>query len=381
MKRNTSLVGNTTKYGLIVDELRDGIASGRLQPGEQLPSESRMLERFSVAKNTLEKAYVILEQEGLIRRERGRGIFVRPVEKSDRKETGFIGYLDLWPEYTGHSPYMLQVLKGMRQAAGQANKNLVLIDSPQTFTQWNDLDGLLLCDIDKIERRQLRQLIPGNLPVVNLLFDDPVFPSVTADDSAGGRLLVEHLISLGHQQIGFLGYHRQAPISLRYQGYRETMLRNGLEPLAEWLKVPDESLAGSYCRAGYFTMQSWLAEGFDTSKCTALLTHNDQVAYGAIRALQEAGLSVPGDISIAGFDGVPHAVLDGVNDEYWQPLPLTTVHIPLFDIASTALQVLLNNDSRALSTGNPLVLPVGLQKGESSDVKPGILRSYDAVGV
>lgn len=384
MREDSLLTGNITKYALIASELRDEIVRGQMAPDEQLPPFPKMLERFGVAKHTLERAYALLEQEGLIRREQGRGIFVQPLdqgagpEKTRKKETGFIGYLDLWPQYNSHSPYALQLQKGMRQAASEANKHLVLIDSPETFVQWDDLDGLLLSDGGKIERHHLRRLIPENLRVVNLLFDDPVFPSVIADDAMGSRLLVEHLISLGHEKIGFLGFYRSAPVTVRYQAYRETMLRNRIEPLPQWLRFPDGAYVGSFCKAGHFGMQSWLAEGFLASGCTAVITQNDQMAFGIIRALQEADISVPGDVSIAGFDGVPHIVLDGWNDDYWQPLQLTTIKVPLAEIAAVALNALLGGEGQLPAVGNPLSLPVELQKGESSSA---VIDSCEAVCV
>ena len=99
-----------------------------------------------------------------------------------------------------------------------------------------------------------------------------------------------------------------------------------------------------------------------------------------MRALQEADIPVPGDISIAGFDGVPHAVLDGWNDEYWQPLQLTTIKVPVAEIASVSLKGLLG-DGQLSPAGNPISLPVELLEGESCGAKSEILRSYDAVSV
>ena len=371
--------GKKTKYALIAEALKADIAGGKLQPDDQLPSFAEMTERFGVAKHTIERAHAILEQEGLIRREQGKGIFVQPPVQKNK--TGLVGYLDLWPHYSSHSPYMVQLQKGMRQAASQAGKHLVLIDSPQSFANWDNLEGLLLCEMGKINRQELRRMIPANLPVMNLLYNDPVFPSVQADDAAGGRLLTEHLLELGHRRIGYLGFYNGPPIHLRYQAHRETLLRNGIEPVESWSRLPEASLTGSYCKAGYFTMRQWLKEGFGDSGCTAILAQNDQTAFGIIRALQEADIDVPHGVSVAGFDGVPNAALDGVSDEYWQPLQLTTVKVPLFDIATIALKVLLGKTTQTPQVGRPIVLPVELKEGESCIAVSDVFRSYDAVHV
>jgi DNA-binding LacI/PurR family transcriptional regulator len=257
----------------------------------------------------------------------------------------------------------------------------VLIDLPQSFANWDNLEGLLLCEMGKINRQELRRMIPADLPVMNLLYNDPVFPSVQADDAAGGRLLTEHLLELGHRRIGYLGFYHHPPVHLRYQAYRETLLRKDIEPVESWSRLPEASLAGSYCKAGYLTMRQWLKEGFKDSGCTAILAQNDQTAFGIIRALQEVDIEVPGEVSVAGFDGVPNAALDGVSDEYWQPLQLTSIQVPLFDIAAIALKVLLGKAAQAPQVGRPIILSVELKEGESCTAVSDVSWSYDAVRV
>ncbi len=133
-------------------------------------------------------------------------------------------------------------------------------------------------------------------------------PSVVIDQRAGGRLLGEYLLALGHRRIveitGPLNWHGA---QARHDGVCEALAQGGVVPLAvragDW--SPD---------CGYQLTRALLAEGVGF---TALVAGNDHVALGAMRALREHGLRVPEDVSVVGFDNLPESA-------YYEP-PLTTV--------------------------------------------------------
>jgi DNA-binding LacI/PurR family transcriptional regulator len=133
-------------------------------------------------------------------------------------------------------------------------------------------------------------------------------PSVVIDQRRGAELATRHLIDLGHQAIceisGPLSWH---DAKLRHQGWLETLQASGLRPGA--------SLEGDWTAAGGYAAARRLLAG--NVEFSALIAGNDQMALGAMRALRERGLEVPGDVSVVGFDDIPEAV-------YFEP-PLTTV--------------------------------------------------------
>lgn len=133
-------------------------------------------------------------------------------------------------------------------------------------------------------------------------------PSVVIDQGHGTRLVTQHLIDLGHRRIceisGPLNWYGAAA---RHEQWLHTLQRAGLAPIA--------SMEGDWStRSGYESAKQLLEAGTDF---TALVVANDLMALGAMRALREAGLRVPEDVSVVGFDNMPQT-------EYFEP-PLTTI--------------------------------------------------------
>lgn len=146
------------------------------------------------------------------------------------------------------------------------------------------------------------------------------------DNRAGVSLAVRHLYDLGHQRIGFIsGPLDHADAEQRLQGYQMELKQLRIRCDAKLVVDGDFSEPGGY-RATQQLIQS--GAGF-----TALIAANDQMAYGARLALHRAGLRVPEDVSLVGFDDLPHSA-------YMLP-PLTTVRQPIYELgASTARAVL-----------------------------------------
>lgn len=149
---------------------------------------------------------------------------------------------------------------------------------------------------------------------------------VTIDNLEASRQATQHLIELGHRRIGFVtGPSNLTTTSLRLQGYREAIIRAGIEP--------DEALIAP----GNFDLESgraaaeYLAEL--PSPPTAVFSANDETAIGCLAALRERGIEVPRDMSLVGFDDLK--LLQGINP------PLTTVQVPLYELGATAMRQLL----------------------------------------
>jgi DNA-binding LacI/PurR family transcriptional regulator len=124
--------------------------------------------------------------------------------------------------------------------------------------------------------------------------------SIAGDDSVGGRLATQHLIDLGHSHIAHLT-GGGGPAANRRRAYVETMTEAGLQPVLEGFEGPDGSTgeADGYRAAGLL-----LDEHPET---TAIFAANDVMALGAMGALRERGCSIPGDVSIVGYDNSPLA--------------------------------------------------------------------------
>ena len=137
---------------------------------------------------------------------------------------------------------------------------------------------------------------------------DAKTPSVVIDQAYGSRLVTQHLIDCEHRHIAEISgpmYWHDA--IARHKSWLATLERNGL--------AAGESIEGDWtAESGYQAARMLLKRN---STFTAIVAGNDQMALGAMRALREQGLNIPGDVSIVGFDDIPEAA-------YFEP-PLTTV--------------------------------------------------------
>jgi len=156
----------------------------------------------------------------------------------------------------------------------------------------------------------------------------PRASSVAVDDRHMGRLVAEELLSCGHRNIAIFGSNPVAgdSLAMRFQGFCDAFADRGL--------TYDRSLYRE-CRfsyeSGYEMARAFFVERPET---TALFAMSDTVAVGAIRALRDIGKSVPGDVSVIGFDGVDIG-------RYTLPR-LTTVEQPVDEIARRSVNLLLD---------------------------------------
>lgn len=152
-------------------------------------------------------------------------------------------------------------------------------------------------------------------------------PAVGIDERAGGSAIGEHLVSLGHRGIGFIrGPAEHQSAALRYGGFRGALRDAGVhgEP---WVAIGDFTF-----KSGVEAADRMLR---DKASVTALACANDDMAAGAMFALHRAGLDIPGQISVTGFDDTPMSQI------IWPPL--TTVRQPIKDFAERAVQKLVGN--------------------------------------
>jgi len=166
--------------------------------------------------------------------------------------------------------------------------------------------------------------------------------SVFVDHHRCSRQMVEHLLAQGHRTIAFVAGGEGSPTGdSRLAGYREALKDAGI--------TPDESLIvrGSWStESGYEAGCALLKQRRDM---TCILAANDDMAIGVTKAMTDHGFQVPADISVAGFD-------DSIIGRYFTPT-LTTVHIPMDEMISDAVQILLSPHS------DPENAPLTLHEG------------------
>jgi alanine racemase len=174
----------------------------------------------------------------------------------------------------------------------------------------------------ELYRMLLRRQIP--LVFVNGWVEGLGVPAVSSDEHLAATVAVEHLAQLGHRRIGFLtGSPVYVPVIRRLAGYRAAVARLGLDDDPALRTTTVFSVAG-----GRIGTEQLLDAG-----ATAVVAASDVMALGAVQAVRERGLTVPGDVSVVGYDDTDLMA-------YTDP-PLTTVRQPVEAVAAHAVQVLL----------------------------------------
>ncbi|MEN8172467.1 MAG: LacI family DNA-binding transcriptional regulator [Chloroflexota bacterium] len=192
------------------------------------------------------------------------------------------------------------------------------------------VDGLLVLNPHDDDRyRHLLPLIQGGLPVVYLK-NSPKgerVSSVCFDDQNGSYQAARYLMELGHTAIATItGPENEECSQDRLDGYRQLLLEKGIN-LDPALIVKGDWSAESGGKA----VQKLLSSEIPFS---SVFAHNDQMAVGAIRALRNVGMHVPGDISVIGYDDIPLA-------SYFDP-PLTTIRQPMNKFGRHGAQLLID---------------------------------------
>jgi LacI family transcriptional regulator len=192
------------------------------------------------------------------------------------------------------------------------------------------MDGLVLVAPVSSRAHLERAAIAVPTVVVGRHGSSPLYDTVVNDDIEGAALVVGHLVGLGHRRIAHVEHHETDPTRLaempnarRADGYRQAMRAHGLE---RWIDVVSTSYTQE---GGYRGAMELLDRPYPP---TAVFAGADVVAMGVLEAVAEAGLSVPDDISVAGYDNTTFAAFG--------PVSLTSVDQAGNEIGRTAARLL-----------------------------------------
>jgi DNA-binding LacI/PurR family transcriptional regulator len=262
------------------------------------------------------------------------------------------GLIDL--VFTGPlNPWAVEIINGAEKATAAAGHRLTIsiLDGKAASDEWlarvsaSRTNGIILglAELPSAYRARLNAL---NVPMV--IVDpvgqpDPHIPSVGAANWAGGYTATEFLVKLGHRRIGTITGRPSLPCSqARVHGYLAALEHAGL--------TADPALV----RTGDFTFEAALTAATamlaPADRPTAIFAGNDFEAMGVYEAARRAGLRIPEDLSVVGFDDLPMSA--------WVAPPLTTVAQPLAQMAATAAQMVLQPSPDA--AGNRVELATSL---------------------
>jgi LacI family transcriptional regulator len=263
-------------------------------------------------------------------------------------------------------PFFQEVLVGLKRRLGTSGYDLLLLANEISGNAFGTtsylqrcrhhrVDGVVLMGAQASEpdvQKLARSIIPCVAVDLELVGRHTGF--VISDNTRGAGLAIDHLHKLGHERIATITGPTEMRVGMdRLVGYREALERLGLRYRDEYVRDGD-----FYFESGSAAMQELLSL---PEPPTAVFAASDLMAAGAIRAIEQAGLEVPADIAVVGFDDIQLAAM-------MQPA-LTTIRQDKLGLGSAAAEALLRMIDLDGAPPPGIVLPVELVVRASSGGK------------
>jgi len=245
-----------------------------------------------------------------------------------------------------HGEFFSEVMRGIDDVAQSAGYYLLISSSHYSLEETEAalrvlrgrVDGMLVMTTH-VDAPSMMQTHAPDVPVVfmNSAMGETGYDAFDIANRAGAREAVRHLADQGHRRIAAItGPVDSSDVRERLEGFRDALEESGLNPDKAPLITGDFTQASGYSAGKEILALDPLPE--------AVFACNDYMAIGAMAALQEAGLGIPGDVAVAGFDDISSA-------RYANP-SLSTVRVPVYDLgrqAATRLLERLEEKSEATS--------------------------------
>lgn len=287
-------------YAQLAQSIKNKIIAGEMPYGYKLPSEGEIAEKYNMSRMTVRAALSMLVNEKHIEKLQGKGSFVC----YNVNERNYQGSIDLLLNVT-YSIFSSFYIMGVSEVLAQQNYRLNIHDTRDSqqdmacnleYILENGTDGIILQRFHKSEpvspelSAVLSRINAQGLPFVLLgssLKDVPCI-CMEVDDYEGGKIAAEHLVSLGHRNCLMVGKDEFYENPLRSSGFNSVLKKNGLPSLVTMNRNPD--------------MGQQLLDVVRKKEITAIFCYNDEIALKVMKTLLKAGINVPGDISVVGYD-------------------------------------------------------------------------------
>jgi GntR family transcriptional regulator of arabinose operon len=331
------------KYLQLKDIIKQYLKNEEYKSDQKIPSENELVEQFQISRNTVRQALRELVDEGFIYKKQGLGSFFSGKTQNGQQDRSYlIGVLT--PLISSY--IYPQIIQGIDDIARQKRYNIVLGSSNASPEKElacleqlleKHIDGLLFESTGGFQSfqdsRVFHVLKELTIPVVFMdsAPDDPDASYASLDDVEGGFKATSYLAQAGHKRIACV-YPRDHIAGIqRYRGYRKALETYNID-YDSTLDKPTIALEWNRADSGYILMKELIALG--KNRPSAVFFFNDNAALRAYLAIREAGLKVPDDISIIGFDDFEFAALVEV--------PLTTMAHPKYGIGKWAAEILFD---------------------------------------
>jgi len=336
----------------LVDFLETDITTKVFPVGSQLSPEPILSKRYKVSRGTMRKALLFLEEKGVVARRKGKGTFVTdPHIRKKKNSLALVYFGDLKDSHS----YFGEIISALETAVGNGQFSTFRYrnnDNIQTIKK--SFDGIFVMrPYDNPTYKKIMELQQIGIPAVMIgaYKKETGMPKVLVDNYRGAYLATEYLIQNGHVHIAFMqGLGNRVSGEERSRGFIQALQDYGIDYKEEMIIRTN----GSGTSLGFQTFSEIIRGG---TLPTALFACTDLLAIGAMKAIRNAGLRIPRDISVMGFDDISLA-------EYVEP-PLSTVRCDMSKISEVAVAML-----NKLIRGNPVerqvAIPVELVPRETT---------------
>lgn len=329
------------KYFSLMEYLRKQMLEGEIKPGEKLPSENELSTEFGISRQTVRKALQILQNEGYIYAEHGRGTFCSEMMRHRKKSQNIAVITTYLSDYI-----FPRVIQGIDQVLTENGYSILLKNTKNSRSlEGKILEELLQKDIDGLiiepSKSQIfckhmnlyQRLDEYQIPYVFIQGSYTQLkekPHILLDDCKGGYLLTNYLIGLGHREIVGVFKADDVQGQERHKGYVQALTEAGIAYDPDrviWFHTED--------RVSHpYEMIKQMATERKTKQFDAVVAYNDQIAIEVMKALNACGIRVPEDVSVTGYDNSYLAETCMV--------PLTTIAHPQEKLGRMAAELLLH---------------------------------------
>lgn len=345
----------TIKYKQVKEVIKSWILEGKIKPNDKILTENELAESFQVSRHTIRQALSELVHEGWLYRQQGRGTFCKEQKKKVQKQIDqTIGIIT-----TSISDYIFpSIIRGIESYLSEKGYNMILASTNHDIERerkclenmlGKKLDGLIveptksalynpnLNTYLNIEKNQIPYVM------INASYSELQPASITVDDEIGGFKAGEHLISLGHTQIGGIFKIDDQQGVNRMKGFMRALREHNIPILPGTIVTfitEDRHIKPMN------EVKKLLAE---KNPPTAFFCYNDEIALDILDVIREQGLKIPEDISVVGFDDSQLAVASEVK--------LTTLTHPKIEMGLLAAKMIVDaiEEGKELSINDQVV--------------------------
>jgi len=326
----------TSKHQQVRQWILDGIETGRIAPGDKLPSESELCRQFGVSRNSVRQAINSLISEGRLESKKGIGTFCLLKSRRLTMDLGLVCF------FAG-SYIFPRISRGCDQVAHKGGFHLILNQSEYSYEKEREIllklrkrgvDGVIIEPIHPGAGQSnldlLVELEDSGTPVVLIdnCFPQREFSRVVMDDLAGGRLVASYLWDRGHRRIGILSDSSYQPKRLRKEGACAYLREQEGQMRQDWILDFTGPVRSG---AAFRLLDEFFSRGGELP--SAFICTSDEEAVELYKAADKHGLKIPRDLSLISFDNSELAVLPGIS--------LTSVDHPGQYMGELATKILL----------------------------------------